>query len=246
MTRPFRRPAFVLALRRLLLGAAVPLLGACAATGPDHDPYESFNRGVYAFNNAVDEAALKPAATLYAATAPRLLSEAITNFFGNLRDIQSVLNDSLQGKGASAARGMLRVTVNSTLGLAGLMDVGTDMGLEKRSEDFGQTLGVWGMDSGPYLVLPLLGPSSGRDALGTGVDIFTDPLTHFGARKWRYAAGGLRLVDDRAGVLEYERILEAAAMDEYRYVRDAYLQRRQGQVEDSDPHMTDEEAFSEE
>lgn len=190
---------------------------------------------MYAFNRAVDEAAIKPAATLYDAIAPGFLSEAITNFFGNLRDIPTALNDLLQGKVPMAAEGVARVAVNSTLGLAGLIDVGAEMGLEKRNEDFGQTMGVWGIGPGPYVVLPLLGPSSGRDALGEVVDILTDPLLTLTRGTTEYAAVGLRVVDDRAQLLELDAILGTAAMDEYQYVRDAYLQRRLSHVHDGDP-----------
>ncbi len=193
------------------------------------------NRGVYAFNQAVDKAAIKPAATLYDAITPDFVNRAITNFFGNLRDVPSALNDLLQGKVLLAFEGAMRVSVNSTLGLAGLIDVGTEMGLEKRNEDFGQTMGVWGIDSGPYVVLPLLGPSSGRDALGTVVGFLIDPLLILTHGSAEYAAVGLRVVDDRARLLVIDAILGTAAMDEYNYVRDAYLQRRHGLVHDGDP-----------
>ena len=224
--------AFTVAVRRIVLGGIVLSLSACATTGPDYDPYESMNRGVYAFNEALDEAAIKPAATLYEAITPEFVSLAVSNFFGNLRDIQSALNDLLQGKVPTALEGAMRVTVNSTLGLAGLIDVGTDMGLERRVEDFGQTMGVWGAGSGPYLVLPLLGPSSVRDAFGIAVDMLTDPLLLYTRDTLEYSAAALRLVDDRAQLLPTDLILGTAAIDEYSYVRDAYLQRRQAQVHD--------------
>ncbi len=222
------------AARPFLLGVVVLSLSACASTGPDYDPYESLNRGIYAFNEAVDEAAIKPAATLYEAITPEFVSLAVSNFFGNLRDIQSALNDLLQGKVSMALEGSMRVGVNSTFGLAGLIDVGTEMGLERRTEDFGQTMGVWGMGSGPYLVLPLLGPSSVRDAFGTGVDILTDPLRIYTRDTLRYSAAALRLVDDRAHLLQTDIILGTAALDEYSYVREAYLQRREAQIHDGE------------
>ena len=222
------------AARPFLLGGIALSLSACATTGPDYDPYESLNRGIYAFNEAVDEAAIKPAATLYEAITPEFVSLAVSNFFGNLRDIQSALNDLLQGKVSMALEGSMRVGVNSTLGLAGLIDVGTEMGLERRMEDFGQTMGVWGMGSGPYLVLPLLGPSSVRDAFGAAVDILTDPLRIYTRDTLRYSAAALRLVDDRAYLLRTDIILGTAALDEYSYVREAYLQRRQAQLHDGE------------
>ena len=223
------------AARPFLLGGMVLSLSACATTGPDYDPYESLNRGTHAFNEAVDEAVIKPAATLYDLITPEFVSLGVSNFFGNLRDIQSVLNDLLQGKVPMALEGSMRVAVNSTLGLAGLIDVGTEMGLERRVEDFGQTMGVWGMGSGPYLVLPLLGPSSVRDAFGTAVDIVTDPLLISTRDTLRYSASALRFVDDRARLLHTDLILGTAALDEYSYVREAYLQRRQAQIHDGEP-----------
>ena len=224
--------AFHLAARRIALGGIALSLSACATTGPDYDPYESMNRGIYAFNEVVDEAAVKPAATLYEAVTPEFVSQAISNFFGNIRDIQSALNDVLQGKVPLALEGVLRVSVNSTLGIAGLIDVGTSMGLERRVEDFGQTMGVWGMDSGPYLVLPFLGPSSVRDAVGTAAEFLTDPLLIYTRGRVEVGAIALRFVDDRARLLHTDLILGTAALDEYSYVREAYLQRRQSQVLD--------------
>ena len=221
-----------LAARRIALGGIALSLSACATTGPDYDPYESMNRGIYAFNEVVDEAAVKPVATLYEAVTPEFVSQAISNFFGNIRDIQSALNDMLQGKVPFALEGVLRVSVNSTLGIAGLIDVGTSMGLDRRVEDFGQTMGVWGMDSGPYLVLPFLGPSSVRDAFGTAAEILTDPLLIYTRGRVEVGAIALRFVDDRALLLHTDLILGTAAIDEYSYVREAYLQRRQSQVLD--------------
>ena len=224
--------AFHLAARRIALGGIALSLSACATTGPDYDPHESMNRGIYAFNEVVDEAAVKPAATLYEAVTPEFVSQAISNFFGNIRDIQSALNDMLQGKVPLALEGVLRVSVNSTLGIAGLIDVGTSMGLDRRVEDFGQTMGVWGMDSGPYLVLPFLGPSSVRDAVGTAAEFLTDPLLIYTRGRVEVGAIALRFVDDRARLLHTDLILGTAALDEYSYVREAYLQRRQSQVLD--------------
>ena len=221
-----------MAVRRFALAGIAVSLSACATTGPDYDPYESMNRGIYAFNQAVDQVAIKPAATIYEAITPEFVSLAVSNFFGNIRDIQSAANDLLQGKVPLALEGVLRVSVNSTLGLGGLIDVGTGMGLERRVEDFGQTMGVWGMGTGPYLVLPLLGPSSVRDAFGTAVDMLSDPLLLYTRDTLRYSAAALRLVDDRARHLHTDLILGTAALDEYSYVREAYLQRRRAQVHD--------------
>ena len=239
MTRVDLLRALAGAARRFLLGGIVLSLSACATTGPDYappdyDPFESMNRGIYAFNEAVDEAAIKPVATLYEAITPEFVSLAVSNFFGNLRDVQSTLNDLLQGKGPMALEGAMRVAVNSTLGIAGLIDVGTDMGLERRVEDFGQTMGVWGAGSGPYLVLPLLGPSSVRDTFGMAVDIMSDPLLLYTRGTPQRSATALRFVDDRAYLLRTDLIVGTAALDEYSYVREAYLQRRQAQIHDGE------------
>ncbi len=228
------------AARRIAPVGIAVLLSACATMGPDYDPFETMNRGVHAFNEAVDEAALKPAATLYEELTPDLVSQAVGNFFGNLRDIQTVLYDLLQGKVSMALGGVMRVAVNSTMGVGGLVDVGTEFGLERRVEDFGQTMGVWGVGSGPYLVLPLLGPSNVRDAFGSAVDILTDPLGIYTQGSLKYGASALRLVDDRAGLLHIDVILGTAAMDEYSYVRDAHLQRRHAQIHDGEVPVAEE------
>ena len=235
MIRDGLPPALGPFARRLLLGVLALSLSACATTGPDYDPYQPMNRSIHAFNEVVDEVALRPAATLYDAVVPDFVSQAIGNVFANLRDMQSVPNDLLQGKVSRAFEGTLRVGVNSTLGLGGLVDVGTSMGLERSVEDFGQTMGVWGVETGPYLVLPLHGPSNVRDALGAAVDIVTDPLLLIPHRKARYGAAALRLVDDRARLLDTDLIVGAAAIDKYSYLRDAYLQHRQHRVHDGHP-----------
>ena len=142
------------------------------------------NRSVYAFNKALDDVAIRPAATLYEAITPRFVSQAVTNFFGNLRDVQSVFYDLLQGKVPMAFGGVMRVAVNSTIGLAGMVDVGSEMGLEKRDEDFGQTMGVWGMGSGPLPGASLPGPEQRAGRFRQGVDIVSDPLWLFGLGDW--------------------------------------------------------------
>src|SRR5450432_530000 len=217
---------------------AVALQG-CASLPPGSvrdpgDPWERYNRAAYAFNDTVDRAVLKPVAQGYKAVTPDVVRQGVGNFFGNLSDIPTVANDILQGQFKSAATHVGRVAVNSTFGLLGLVDLATRMGMERQRADFGQTLGVWGLGSGPYLVLPLLGPSSVRDTAGLGVDFFTDPVIYLGDGTVREAAAGLRLVDRRARVLDIEKTLKSIELDPYIFVRDAYLARRRNAVNHGD------------
>lgn len=236
------------ALKRL---AAAALLGA-AALGPVQaqdaernpaDPFEGFNRGVQAFNDGVDNAVLKPVATTYRDVVPSFARTAVGNFFGNLGDGWSALNHLLQGKLEPALNMTLRMAVNSTFGLGGLLDIASEAGLERQSEDFGQTLGVWGVPSGPYLVLPLFGPSTIRDTAGRVVDMQSETsprYTHDDAT--RNAAAVLNVIDTRAGLLGASRLLDDIAFDRYSFLRDAYLARRQNQVYDGNPPEEREDA----
>ncbi len=216
---------------------ALLVLSGCAATGEtrSRDPWEGFNRKSYAFNEAVDTAVLKPVAESYVAGTPVFVREGVNNFFGNLEDVGTMLNDFLQGKPSAGASDVGRIVANTVLGVFGLWDVATPLGLEKHYEDFGQTLGVWGVPSGPYLVIPLLGPSTARDAPAKAVDpswyygsaIDNDPLY--------WSLWGLDKVRQRANVLGARNVLEQAALDPYSFVRDAWLQRRRSQVYDGHP-----------
>lgn len=213
----------------LAVSMAVLLLGGCAS-GPNanpQDPLEPLNRGVYRFNDAVDTAVLKPVATGYRDTLPSPVRTGVSNFFGNLRDAWSSLNGLLQGKPREAAEDFMRVNVNTVFGLFGLIDIASDMGIPRTTMDFGQTMGKWGVGSGPYLVLPLLGPSNVRDTAGLVVDMQGDPVAQGGeAIATRNSAIALRAVDTRAGLLGTTDLLEQAALDKYSFVRDAYMQRR--------------------
>ncbi|MCP5286895.1 MAG: VacJ family lipoprotein [Burkholderiaceae bacterium] len=207
------------------------------------DPFEGFNRGVQSFNDGVDDAVLKPVATAYRNVVPQFARTAVGNFFGNLGDGWSALNHLLQGKLEPALNMTLRMAVNSTFGLGGLLDVASEAGLERQSEDFGQTLGVWGVPQGPYLVLPLLGPSTLRDATGRIVDMQPETApryTHDEAV--RNGALALNVVDTRASLLGATRLLDDIALDRYSFLRDAYLARRLNQVYDGNPP---EERFDE-
>ncbi len=217
---------------------AAILVSGCAATpGPPEkkDPFESFNRAMYEFNDAVDRAVLKPVAKGYNKVMPDPANKGVTNFFSNLEDVVVVFNDVLQFKLAQAVSDTARVFWNTTVGLLGFIDVASALDLPKHNEDLGQTLGRWGIGNGPYLVLPFLGPSTVRDTVGTVGDFYVNPLYDIepdGTRNWMIA---LNVVDKRAGLLSAGKVLEEAALDPYIFVRDAYLQRRRNLVYDGNP-----------
>lgn len=221
-----------------LLGGAVAL-GGCATIDPaqrnPRDPWEPFNRAVFEFNDGLDRAIIKPLAQGYRAVVPAPVDMGVTNFFANLADVRSAVNNLLQFKVTRAASDVGRVVVNSTVGVAGLFDVATNMNLPRYNEDFGQTLGVWGMRSGPYLVLPFFGPSSGRDAIGLVGDWYADPLTYLDDGTVAWGLKGLRVIDRRADLLAASKVLEQAALDPYAFVRDAFLQRRESDIHDGNP-----------
>jgi phospholipid-binding lipoprotein MlaA len=220
----------------LLVAVALLLLGGCASTGNPRDPFEPVNRGIYKFNDHADNLLIKPAAELYRGRLiPEFVRTGISNFFSNINDVIVALNSLLQGKVTQAALDVSRITVNTTIGLLGVLDVATDMDLEKHNEDFGQTLGYWGIGSGPYLVLPFLGPSSVRDGIGLIGDIYSDPRSYIDPVRTRNQVFALGFVNRRAELLEAGRLLEAAALDPYDFLRDAYLQRRRNLVYDGNP-----------
>ena len=219
----------------LLLGAA--LMSGCA-TGPSanpRDPLEPFNRGVFKFNDAVDRALLKPAATVYVELAPSPVRQGIGNFFGNLEDAWSFVNNSLQLKGQAASDSLARVLVNTTLGIAGLFDVASDLNIDKHSKDFGHTLGYWGVAPGPYLVLPVLGPSTVRDGVARVVDSKGDIAGNITDVPARNALAVVRVVDIRAGLLKATAMLDEIALDRYTFTRDSYLQSRRSAIYDGNP-----------
>jgi len=221
----------------LLSLLSLTLLAGCASTNNPRDPLEPLNRAVYQFNDALDKVIMKPVATVYRGVLPEFVRTGVTNFFNNLYDILTALNNLLQGKIADAASDVGRIAVNTTLGLAGLVDLATEVGLEKHKEDFGQTLGRWGLSDGPYLQIPFFGPSSFRDALGAFVDFKVDPIfwiwrNHMATRN---SLWGLYFVNLRASLLDSTKILDEAALDPYEFQRDAYLQRRRNLVYDGNP-----------
>ncbi len=219
------------ALRIGMLSAVLALAG-CATNNPK-DPFEPFNRAMFGFNDAIDQAAVKPAAEAYS-KLPSFVQTGVGNFFGNLGDVWTAVNNFLQGKVADGLSDVMRVAVNSTMGFGGLLDIGSEAGLPKHKEDFGQTLGKWGVKSGPYVVLPVLGSSTLRDTLVTPIDFEGDPWHYKRPVRWRSTGSVLRAVDLRASVLEASNLVEEAALDRYVFVRDAYLQRRQSKVYDGD------------
>lgn len=208
-------------------------LSGCATNNPK-DPFESFNRAMFTFNDKVDQAALKPAAEVYSSVVPHFVQLGIGNFFGNLGDVWTGINNFLQGKVADGFSDVVRVAVNSTFGFGGVLDIGTEAGLYKHREDFGQTLGKWGVKPGPYIVLPILGSSTLRDALATPVDYSADLWGYHDPVHWRNTGSVVRLIDLRASVLDASNLVEEAALDRYVFVRDAYLQRRESKVYDGD------------
>jgi phospholipid-binding lipoprotein MlaA len=225
-------PSHAALLAFATLGWAATLSGCATAKNPK-DPLEELNRSTYEFNQTVDRYALKPAAKGYRKVVPTPVRGGITNVFGNFRDVTSAINNLLQFKVGTALSDVGRVALNSTVGIFGVFDVASRVGLEKHDEDFGQTLGVWGVPEGPYIVLPLFGPSSARDSVGLIGDYFTDPefyLVIDSPENW--IIFGTRIVNLRANLLEAERLLDQAALDRYAFLRDAYLQRRRSQVLD--------------
>lgn len=220
----------------LLVGVMCGLQGCATVQSADaRDPWESMNRSVYKFNDVVDSVAIKPVAEVYVKVVPSLVRTGVHNFLGNLGDVWSLANSAMQLKGQATAETFMRINVNTFLGLGGLLDVATEMRLEKRKEDFGQTLGYWGVKSGPYVVLPLLGPSTLRDSLATPVDMQASASQAFSDSTASNAVTAARLLDVRSGLLQTVDVIKAASLDPYTFVRDAYLQKRNNDIYDGNP-----------
>lgn len=197
----------------------------------DDDPLEPMNRAIFEFNEIVDDNVLKPIAKGYKYVTPDPVEVGISNFFSNLGEIGTITNDLLQLKFAQAGRDTMRFFLNSTLGIFGIFDVATPLGLSKNKEDFGQTLGFWGVPDGPYLVLPFLGPSSFRDGPSMMVDYELSPVEQLHHEE-RQLLQTLDIVDTRARLLRATKILDTAAKDKYIFIRESYLQKRESQVND--------------
>ena len=212
-----------------LLPAVLAQAGCATAERPD--PLEPLNRKIFAFNDAVDSAVLKPVATAYQNNVPELARTAVTNFFGNLGDGWSAVNLFLQGRVIDGMNETMRVLTNSLFGVFGLADVATPLGMERKNQDFGLTLGRWGVPSGAYLMLPLLGPSTLRDSVGLPAEFQFSPERHFDmADPAKYSLTGLKVVNTRANLLGATKLLDDVAVDKYAFLRNAYLQRRRSQV----------------
>ena len=214
------------------------LAAGCAATSDRadaYDPWEGMNRKTFAFNDALDKAIVKPVAQGYQKITPGFMQEGVSNFFGNLEDIGTGLNNILQGKFKEGASDAGRIVVNTVLGVFGLWDVATPMGLEKHEEDFGQTLGKWGVAPGPYFVIPFLGPSTARDAPARLVDPqwFWPRYLDNDTLYWSIFA--LDKTRQRASLLKAESLIDEASLDRYSFIRDAWWQRRRNQVYDGSP-----------
>ncbi len=207
--------------------------GGCASSNTPGDPFEGFNRAMFSFNETVDDALLKPIATGYRNVVPEPVRECTGNVFSNINDVFVAINSLLQGKAGDAVSDACRVLINSTVGILGCFDVASKMGLEKHRRDFGQTFGKWGIASGPYLVLPFLGPSNIRDGVGSVIYSRLDPVwaNHIPTRNVAYS---LRAVNGRADLLSASNAVEDAALDKYAFIRDAYVQRRQSMVNDDE------------
>ena len=217
--------------------AAFVLLAGCA-TGPHAnpaDPFEPFNRGVTRFNDTVDEAVLVPVATAYVHVLPSMVRTGVSNFFGNLGDVWNFANSVVQLKPQASLESLMRFNVNTFLGLGGLLDIATEVGIDRHSEDFGQTLGRWGVPSGPYVVLPLLGPSTVRDTAALPVNVQGDLVRQVSDIPVRNSMYVLRIVDLRSNYLRASQLIGDAALDRYSFTRDAYLQRRRSEVYDGNP-----------
>jgi phospholipid-binding lipoprotein MlaA len=222
------------------------LAGCATGGGNPADPLERINRAVFAFNDAADKAVLTPVAKGYRFVLPGFLRTGISNFFSNLEDVWVSVNDVLQGKLQQGSEDFVRVIFNSTFGIAGIFDFASDVGLPKHNEDFGQTLGSWGVDSGPYVVVPFLGPSTFRDGFGLFFDYKAD-LVYWATESVpvRNSLYATRAISNRAKLLDATSVLEQAALDKYAFARDAWLQRRRNLVYDGNPPRERDESDDE-
>jgi phospholipid-binding lipoprotein MlaA len=247
------RARTTLAMRGWLVLATLLLagwLGGCASApaagaAPDPqaigqnpvDPWEAFNRKMFSFNDALDNAILKPAATAYRDYVPELLRRGVDNVLGNIGDAWSAANQLLQGKLEAGFNMGVRFVTNTVFGFGGIFDIATEMRIERRSEDFGQTLGVWGVGPGPYVVLPLFGPRTVRDSFGLVVDWQFEPSRLPETQTGRYATSALAVINTRANLLSASALLDQVALDRYTFLRDAYLARRRELIYDGAPPM---------
>jgi phospholipid-binding lipoprotein MlaA len=231
--------------RAVVVAMALSVLVGCASVPPDardpRDPWQPYNRAAFKFNTDFDNAFVKPTAQAYQWITPDPLDEGVTNFFNNIADATSAVNNALQFKLSRAGSDLGRVVVNSSIGFGGFFDVATNLGLPSYKEDFGQTLGYWGFDAGPYFVMPILGPSSLRDTFGFAGDVALDPFFSISKDQVYWGFVILRVIDRRAELLVAGELVDEAAIDPYILVRDAYLERRRTLVHDGNPPPTDDD-----
>lgn len=208
------------------------------ASNAEEDPWESFNRSIYSFNNTADAYLVKPVAQGYAYIMPEVGRKGVNNFFNNLLDVNGALNGLLQGRVDQGLENVGRVIINSTIGIFGLFDVATKLGVPQYQTDFGHTLSIWGVPQGPFVMLPFLGPSTMRSGVGTAFDAYASPMGQMGNSDPAWGLRVFNIVDLRAGLLGADELLSG---DQYIFLRDAYLQQRRLQI--SDGKLVDE--FSE-
>lgn len=217
------------------------LLAACAAAPNKEDPFEPWNRAMYEVHTAVDDAVIKPVAQAYVAYTPELIRTGVSNFFGNIDDLFTGINNVLEGNGNQAGDDFGRVLLNTTMGMGGVFDLASMMGIPKDKKDFGITFGKWGIPQGPYLFIPLFGPTTVRDGSGTLVRYFIGPVGYIDNIPVRNTLYGIGYLDLRAQALSAESVLETAAIDRYRFLRNAYLRNRRFQVYNGKPPPEEDE-----
>ena len=226
-------------LQPLVLACAC-LLAGCAIGSDPRDPYEGFNRKVFAFNEGLDKAVLKPAAKGYDKVMPEFARHGVTNFFNNLGVVVTTFNDAVQLKGKKLPVDIARFATNLTFGIFGLIDVATELRIENRNEDFGQSLGYWGVGSCPYIVLPFFGPSTVRDGAGLAVDYVVSPFYYWEDHtRVRWEVLAVNIVNTRANLLPAEKVLDETGVERYTFLRDVYLQRREYLIHDGYPPLSD-------
>ena len=229
-------------MRRLLLGLLLVAAGLAGCATPQRpDPLEPWNRKVFAFNQGLDNVVLKPTATAYQKVVPGPVRTAATNFFNNIYDLWSATNLFLQGRVTDGLSDVMRFGSNTVFGVLGLADVASEMGMERHNEDFGQTLGRWGVGPGAYIVWPVLGSSTVRDSVALPIELQITPEILVTPVRASNALMGLRVINTRANLLQASNVLDGIALDKYTFMRDAYLQRRRSLVYDGDPPPLDEE-----
>ena len=227
-------------LSRAAVAVAVALLAGCAAAPSRDDPLEPMNRALYEFHDTVDTAVVKPVAQAYIDVVPELIRTGVSNVFNNIEDLISAVNGLLQGKLDKFGDDLGRVVLNTAFGVGGIFDLASMVGIERGNEDFGQTLGRWGLPAGPYVMLPVFGPSSVRDTAGFTADLFTDPKHYINDNYVAIGLAGMTLVDKRAELLATDDVLNRS-FDRYTFIRNAYLQRRQYLLYDGKPPPEPEE-----